>query len=89
MVKPRYTQIFHKYHEKYVLIAIRVPSRRMESTTVNNSGDVKIVGNNSVRNHALNKNKSGKNLLVANKAMLTLPRSTDEVPSGYSDNLKM
>ena len=63
-----------------------MPSRRMESTTIDSCGDVKIVGNNLVKSHVLNRNKSGNSSLVANRVMSTLRRSMDAVPSGYSDN---
>ena len=57
------------HHEKYVLVAILMPSRRMASITIDNSGDVKIAGNNSVRNEEITNKRFGESSHVANRVM--------------------
>lgn len=61
----------------------------MENATINNYGDVKIVGNNAVKNHNLNRRKSGMNLHMENKHIHRLRGSMGVVQSGYKDSSRV
>ena len=89
MIKPMYAHFFITHHEKYVLIAIPMLSRRMANTTIDSSGDAKIVGNNSVENLDVTKRRSGRSTPWRNNHTNKSEGSTDAVRSGYNDNSRM
>jgi hypothetical protein len=74
------------HHEKYVLIAILVLSRKTARTRIGNYGDARIVGNSVARNLTTTGGRSGRSSHTGNKHMNRLHGSSDAARSGCNDS---